>query len=105
MLRLCCVCCTALPTMDIGEGALNAIFTHYKEVLPSLGGYLTWAGQLDRSRLEKVLSKVGHMEQEVLEERAKVGPGLASGAYIYLCVWLPSSNRVHARVAILLPQE
>ena len=39
---------SALPTLDIAEGALNRLIDLYKEVLPSLGGYLTYAGQLDR---------------------------------------------------------
>lgn len=44
----------ALPTLDINEGALNSIFSIYKELLPAMGGYITHAGELDRSRLEMV---------------------------------------------------
>jgi hypothetical protein len=40
-----------------------------------MGGYLTHAGELDRGRLEKLLAKLGEMELNVLEERAKVGEG------------------------------
>ncbi|KAJ9516877.1 hypothetical protein QJQ45_027272, partial [Haematococcus lacustris] len=75
----------ALPTLDINEGALNTIMSLYKELLPTLGGYLTLAGQsaslpfphhsrageLDRRRLEVLLVRLGALEQAVLEERAK----------------------------------
>lgn len=62
----------ALPTLDINEGALNHLFTIYKELLPQMCGYITCAGQLDRKRFEVLLSRMGKLEQEVLEERAKV---------------------------------
>ncbi len=64
--------CAALPTLDIAEGALNAIMSIYKQLLGTMGGYLTYAGELDRRRLQLLLAKLGAMEQEVLEERAKV---------------------------------
>lgn len=68
----------ALPTLDINEGALNHLMTIYKELLPQMCGYLTNAGQLDRNRFEVLLSRMGRLEQEVLEERAKVGVGVMS---------------------------
>eukprot|EP00983_Pelagomonas_calceolata_P107557 1159358-Pelagomonas_calceolata.AAC.2 len=42
----------------------------YKELLPTMGGYITYAGDLDRGRLEQLLARVGALELEVLEERA-----------------------------------
>ncbi|KAG2430247.1 hypothetical protein HXX76_010345 [Chlamydomonas incerta] len=61
----------ALPTLDIAEGALNKLMDLYKELLPSLGGYLTYAGELDRRRLEVLLGRLGQMELATLEERAQ----------------------------------
>ena len=54
----------------------------YKQLLPQMGGYITYAGELDRNRLEMLLARLGAMELEVLEERAKVGqaPSTASAA-------------------------
>lgn len=37
-----------------------------------MGGYITYAGDLDRGRLEQLLARVGALELEVLEERAAV---------------------------------
>ena len=62
----------ALPTLDINEGALNNIMAIYKELLPKMGGYIAYAGDLDRGRLEQLLARVGMLELEVLEERAAV---------------------------------
>ncbi|GIL88258.1 hypothetical protein Vretimale_14135 [Volvox reticuliferus] len=61
----------ALPTLDIAEGALNKLMDLYKELLPTLGGYLTFAGDLDRRRLEAFLDRIGQLELQTLEERAK----------------------------------
>ena len=65
--------CPALPTFDIGEGALDKVLALYKALLPSLGGYLTQAGELHLGRLEALLTHIAAMEQQVLEERASVG--------------------------------
>ena len=35
----------ALPTLDISEGALNALIDMYRSSLPEMGGYLTHAGE------------------------------------------------------------
>ena len=64
----------ALPTLDIAEGALDKIFSIYKELLPQLGGYLTHAGQLHGGRLEALLQRLALLEQETLEQRAAVSP-------------------------------
>lgn len=44
----------------------------YKQLLPQWGGYLTLAGDLNHARLEQLLSRLGAMEQEVLQARAEV---------------------------------
>lgn len=62
----------ALPTLDIAEGALDKIFAIYKELLPGLGGYLTHAGELHHGRLQQLLDRIGDLELETLEMRAKV---------------------------------
>lgn len=62
----------ALPTLDIAEGALDKIFSMYKELLPDFGGYLTHAGQLHRGRLQVLLDRIGALELDTLEMRAKV---------------------------------
>lgn len=41
-----------LPSLDIGEGALDDLFELYREELPELGGYLCDAGTIDFRRLE-----------------------------------------------------
>lgn len=63
---------TALPTLDIAEGGLDALMSLYKQLLPKWGGYLTLAGDLNHSRLEQLLTRLGAMEQEVLQARAEV---------------------------------
>ena len=62
-----------LPTLDIAEGALNTLFKTYRDLLPSLGGYITG----DRGRgtfvprgLERILEVMGALEADVLAERA-----------------------------------
>jgi len=60
-----------LPTLDIAEGALNSLFSIYKEELPRLGGYLTHQGEFDPGRLQTILARVAALEAGVLAERAR----------------------------------
>ncbi|KAL3148586.1 hypothetical protein ABBQ38_014017 [Trebouxia sp. C0009 RCD-2024] len=61
----------ALPTLDIAEGALDKLFAIYKELLPSMGGYLNHAGELHRGRLEMILDRLAALELDTLEQRAQ----------------------------------
>lgn len=70
---ICSLPVAALPTLDIAEGALDKLFAIYKDLLPSMGGYLTHAGQLHRGRLEMILHRLADLELETLEQRAQVG--------------------------------
>ena len=56
-------------------GSLDSMFALYKEVLPSLGGYLTHAGELSRTRLEAFMGRLAEAEADVLHARAEVGGG------------------------------
>lgn len=60
-----------LPTVDINEGSLDAMFALYKQLLPSLGGYLTHAGELNRGRLEIFMRHLAEAEADVLHARAE----------------------------------
>ncbi|KAL4438007.1 hypothetical protein ABPG77_004228 [Micractinium sp. CCAP 211/92] len=60
-----------LPTVDINEGSLDAMFALYKQLLPSLGGYLTHAGELNRGRLETFMRHLAEAEADVLHARAE----------------------------------
>lgn len=60
-----------LPTVDINEGSLDSMFQLYRQLLPSLGGYLTNAGELHRGRLEVFMKALADQEADVLELRAQ----------------------------------
>ncbi|PSC67084.1 5 -3 exoribonuclease 1, partial [Micractinium conductrix] len=60
-----------LPTVDINEGSLDAMFALYKQMLPALGGYLTHAGELSRTRLEAFMAALAEAEADVLQARAE----------------------------------
>ncbi len=49
------------------------MFGLYKQLLPELGGYLTHAGELSRTRLETFMGKLAEAEADVLQSRAEVG--------------------------------
>lgn len=61
----------ALPTLDIGEGALDYFFSFYKELLPSLNGYITnrAEGSIDFIKLSHFLKALASLEQPVLQKR------------------------------------
>ena len=58
------LCCPA--------GSLDSMFGLYKQLLPELGGYLTHAGELSRTRLETFMGKLAEAEADVLQSRAEV---------------------------------
>ena len=63
-----------LPTLDIAEGALNTLFATYRELLPTLGGYVSGddgGGTFNPARLEKILAVMGEKEADVLAERSR----------------------------------
>ena len=62
----------ALPTLDIAEGALNRIFTIYKQQLAAGSDYLTKAGALNPAPFEALLQTLAGDELETLEQRASV---------------------------------
>lgn len=62
----------ALPTLDIAEGALNRIFTIYKQQLAAGSDYLTKAGTLNPAPFEALLKTLAGDELETLEQRASV---------------------------------
>ncbi len=74
----------------MAEGALDAIFRTYKQLLPLLGGYLTYAGQLHHARLEVLLNKLGEQELETLEQRAAV-----CGLPLFACCCLIFKSVLH----------
>lgn len=51
-----------LPSLDIREGALDDLMQNYKLLLPTLDGYLTDAGVVDRKRIEPILQKVKKLQ-------------------------------------------
>ena len=58
-----------LPSLDIGEGAVEKLMAGYRETLPTLGGYLTHGHKVNLGRVEVILRLMGEQEEEVLEER------------------------------------
>lgn len=56
-----------LPDLHINEGALERIWTIYKEILPVAGGYLNEHGTISLPRLQLLLDKLGDFEIEHFE--------------------------------------
>lgn len=61
-----------MPSLDIGDGAFDLLFSTYKNQRPAWGPsqYLTKAGEIsDASRLEKFLEVIGEAETEIFMKR------------------------------------
>jgi len=58
-----------LPTLAIREGAIDLLTDQYRQLLPSLGGYLTEAGEVNLSRVAILLEEVGKLEERILVSR------------------------------------
>lgn len=60
-----------LPSMDIHEGALDSMLTIYRELLPSLPGYISdGSGNICPTSLHILFKRLGVLEFEVLSKRA-----------------------------------
>jgi len=55
---------------DIADGSLNMLMNLYRELLPSLGGYLTSKTHIHRARLELFLQEAARREPLYFEQRA-----------------------------------
>jgi 5'-3' exoribonuclease 1 len=56
-----------LPNLHINEGALALMFQKYKEILPSLGGYINEHGVINLQRLEALLDVLSDVEHRFFE--------------------------------------
>jgi 5'-3' exoribonuclease 2 len=53
-----------LPALQIREGALDAILAIYKNILPSLDGYLTEKGKILFKNVDVLLLRIAKVEDE-----------------------------------------
>jgi 5'-3' exoribonuclease 2 len=53
-----------LPSLHIGEGALDALMVIYKNLLPSLGDYLTNNGVIDFTKVDVIFNDIAKIEEE-----------------------------------------
>lgn len=53
-----------LPSLHIREGALDAILVIYKNLLPSLGDYLTKNGEIDFAKVDVIFNDIAKIEEE-----------------------------------------
>lgn len=58
-----------LPSMDIREGAIDLLMAFYKQMLPAMGDYMTRHGDVNLSRVDILLSRVGAVEDEIFMRR------------------------------------
>ncbi|RMZ84057.1 hypothetical protein DV737_g1270, partial [Chaetothyriales sp. CBS 132003] len=56
-----------LPNLHINEGALALMFQKYKEILPTLGGYINEHGVINLSRLAVLLDNLSVVEERSFE--------------------------------------
>lgn len=55
-----------LPSLHIREGALDALMLIYKNLLPSLGDYLTKNGEIDFAKVDVLFNDIAKIEEESL---------------------------------------
>jgi 5'-3' exoribonuclease 2 len=53
-----------LPSLHIREGAIDSMMVIYKNLLPTLGGYLTLSGTIDFSKVDLIMNDIGKIEEE-----------------------------------------
>ena len=58
-----------LPSLHIREGAIDSMMVIYKNLLPSLGDYLTKNGIIDFSKVDVILSDIAKIEEEFFKAK------------------------------------
>lgn len=58
-----------LPSLHIREGALDAIMVIYRNLLPSLGDYLTKNGTINFSNVDVILNDIAKLEEEFFKSK------------------------------------
>ena len=56
-----------LPNLHINEGALALMFQKYKQILPTLGGYINEQGVINVQRMEILLNELSEVEHRFFE--------------------------------------
>ena len=61
-----------LPSLSIREGALDALVFIYKNLLPSMGGYLTkGSGELNLPNIDVFLNDLARLEEDFFLQHQK----------------------------------
>ena len=69
-----------LPSLDIRDGALDYLMEVYRDMLPSLGDYLTsGGGNLNLAQVDVLLARVGEVEDDVFQRRKNAEDYRAAG--------------------------
>ncbi|KAI8057093.1 XRN 5'-3' exonuclease N-terminus-domain-containing protein [Syncephalis plumigaleata] len=58
-----------LPSLEIREGALDALIAIWKRVLPLMGGYVTEDGYINLTRAQYLLTELGKIEDKTFQDR------------------------------------
>jgi 5'-3' exoribonuclease 1 len=56
-----------LPNLHINEGALALMFQKYKQILPTMGGYINEQGVINLQRMEMLLDELSEVEHRFFE--------------------------------------
>jgi hypothetical protein len=62
------------------QGAIDLMMSVYKEMLPSLGGYLTRGAQVDLAKVEKFIQRIGSFEDVIFQKRMRLLSRCVAGA-------------------------
>eukprot|EP00276_Gloeochaete_wittrockiana_P024226 CAMPEP_0184365928 /NCGR_PEP_ID=MMETSP1089-20130417/151202_1 /TAXON_ID=38269 ORGANISM="Gloeochaete wittrockiana, Strain SAG46.84" /NCGR_SAMPLE_ID=MMETSP1089 /ASSEMBLY_ACC=CAM_ASM_000445 /LENGTH=527 /DNA_ID=CAMNT_0026707337 /DNA_START=45 /DNA_END=1624 /DNA_ORIENTATION=+ len=58
-----------MPSLEIREGAIDKLMELYKQLLPTIGGYMSEDGEVNMKRVEVLMRSLGKLEDEIFMKR------------------------------------